>query len=339
MKKKASNASGQNISSVDQRIIDSFRLKEGEVISGEELSSLLNVSRTAIWKHIQSLKSLGYRIEALPSQGYRLLSSPDLLIPSEIRSGLTTERLGKRIICFTETDSTNSILFKLAEDGAEEGTVVIADAQRRGKGRLGREWISPGGVNLYFSMLLKPDILPVEAYQLTFLSAVAVSRAIERTTSLIPRIKWPNDILVNDRKVAGLLNEMSAETEKVNFVVLGIGINLNMKRDQFPVDIRFPASSLLLEGGSEIGRCAFIRTLITELDDLYAVYMKEGDEPVRKEWLVRCDIEGRTVSVSGNDLDFTGVVSRVDETGGLVVRLPDGREEKVFSGDVRIVNR
>jgi BirA family transcriptional regulator, biotin operon repressor / biotin---[acetyl-CoA-carboxylase] ligase len=327
----------QDAAPLAQRILALFRAKEGEVVSGEELSTLLGVSRTAVWKHIKSLKALGYRIDAIPSQGYRLLASPDILIPAEIAAGLVTARLGKRIICFAETDSTNQVAFKLAEEGGEEGTVVLADGQRRGKGRLGREWASPSGVNLYCSVVLRPPILPVVAYQLTFLSAVAVARAIERTTDLSPRIKWPNDILINGRKIAGLLNEMSAETEKVNFVILGIGVNLNMRADQFPKTLRHPASSLFLEGGREVGRISFIRALLTELDLLYALYLREGDAPIRKEWLDRCDIVGRMVTVTCRDYAFTGMVGGIDDSGALLVRLPSGVEEKVLSGDVTIL--
>ncbi len=327
----------QDLTPLDQRILDVFRGKESDVVSGEELSALLDVSRTAVWKHVKSLKSLGYRIEALPSQGYRLLSSPDILIPAEITAGLATKRLGKRVICFAEADSTNLTCFRLAEEGAEEGTLVIADTQRCGKGRLGREWTSPPGVNLYCSLVLRPPIMPFEAYQLTFLSAVAVARAVERTTTLSPRIKWPNDILINGRKVAGLLNEMSAETEKVNFIVLGIGVNLNMRRDQFPEELRHPASSLLLEGGSEVSRIPFIQALLGELDLLYDLYLREGDGPIRAEWVARCNMVGRTVTVSCRDSALTGMVSGVDDSGALLVRLADGKEERVLTGDVKIL--
>jgi len=337
LKEGMSHDTGQDVTPLAQRILAIFRAREGGIVSGEELSVFLNVSRTAVWKHIKSLKALGYRIDALPSQGYRLMASPDILLPAEIAAGLATARLGKRLLCFAETDSTNMIAFRLAEEGAEEGTVVIADAQRRGKGRLGREWSSPPGVNLYCSVVLRPPIPPVAAYQLTFLSAVAVARAVERTTSLSPRIKWPNDILINGRKVAGLLNEMGAETEKVNFVVLGIGVNLNMRRDQFPRELRHPASSLLLEGGREVGRVSFIQALLRELDLLYGLYLSKGDEEIRAEWLARCDIVGRTVMVSCRDYTLTGTVTGIDDNGALLVRLPSGVEEQVLSGDVTIL--
>jgi len=322
---------------LDQQILELFREKKGGLVSGEELSGALQVSRTAVWKHIKSLKELGYRIEAVPSQGYRLVASPDLLIPAEIAAGLTSTRIGRHIICFKETDSTNEVAFKLAEEGAEEGTVVVAEAQRRGKGRLGRRWESPAGVNLYCSIVLRPPILPIKAAQLTFLSTVAVARAIAATSSLNAFIKWPNDLLINGRKVAGLLNEMSAETEKVNFVVLGIGVNINMHRDQFPTELRHPATSLFLEGGGPVSRLAFTRALLEALDELYETYLHHGYGPVREEWLARCNFLGRQVRISFQEKELGGTAEGIDADGALLVRLVDGKIERVLAGDVTII--
>jgi BirA family transcriptional regulator, biotin operon repressor / biotin---[acetyl-CoA-carboxylase] ligase len=322
---------------LDQRIIELFREKKGEVVSGEELSNALGVSRTAVWKHIRTLREIGYHIEAIPSQGYRQVSAPDILVPAEIAAGLKTSRIGRRLICFRETESTNMVAFRLAEEGADEGTVVVAEAQHRGKGRLGRRWESPPGVNLYCSLILRPPILPSQAPQLTFLSAVAVARAIAATTSLQPVIKWPNDVLVGKAKVAGLLNEMSAETEKVNFVILGIGVNINMSRDQFPDDLRHPATSLLLESGCEVSRLEFTRALLTAIDETYDRYLDCGYEAIREEWLARCSMAGREVKVTFHDQTQAGMVMGIDEDGALLLRLHDGRIERVLAGDVTIL--
>ena len=338
MREGTRHNTGQDVTVMARKILGLFREEGVSIISGEELSASLNISRTAVWKHIKALKILGYRFEALPSQGYRLMASPDLLVPAEIQTGLAPLRVGKKVICFPETESTNQVAFKLAEEGADDGTVVIADTQTRGKGRLGRQWASPPGANLYCSIILRPDIPPVSAYQLTFLSAVAVARAVEQTAPLAPRIKWPNDILINGRKVAGLLNEMSAETEKVNFVILGIGVNINMRHDQFPQELRHPASSLMLEAGSEFARVGFIRALLRELDLLYDLYLAEGDEPIRKEWLSRCNTLGRRVNVESGGSVFSGVVSGLGDYGALLVVLPDGREEQILSGDVTLAD-
>ena len=321
---------------MDGRILELLRAGDG-FASGAALSRTLGVSRTAVWKHVKGLRSQGYRIEAVPAKGYRLRGSPDLLTPLDLEAGLDTLRVGSRLVCLKETESTNAVAFRLAEEGAPEGTVVFADAQSAGKGRLGRVWLSPPGVNLYCSVVLRPPISPVAACQLTFLSVVAVARAIERCTKLLPQIKWPNDILVSGKKVAGLLNEMNAETEKVNFVVLGIGVNLNMRLSQLGEGVRHPATSLLEEGGAEVDRVAFARTLLAELDQLYDRFLLEGEGPVRAEWLERSAIRGRQVRVNCGAREFSGAVEGVDSFGALLVRLPDGALETVLSGDVTLV--
>jgi BirA family biotin operon repressor/biotin-[acetyl-CoA-carboxylase] ligase len=333
--------SGQSVKtearSTDQKLIELFRGNPGKMISGEELGSILKISRTAVWKRIKTLKELGYRINAVPSRGYRLVSSPDMLIAEEISAGLETRRIGSNIIRFEKTDSTNLTAFQLGEQGAEEGTVVIAEEQSRGKGRLGRHWESPGGVNLYCSIILRPPIMPSMAPQFTLLSSVAVAQTIETTTSLLPRIKWPNDILVNGMKVSGMLNEMSAETEKINFIVLGIGVNLNMRREQFPNDLRHPASSLFLESGNTVNRVEFTRALLTAYDLLYDVYLNEGIAPIREQWIARSAFLGKKVKISFQGNESSGIAAGVDDDGALLLERNDGGIEKVLAGDVSIM--
>lgn len=321
---------------VDARILELFR-SGGGFASGAALSRLLGISRTAVWKHVKGLRANGYLIEAVPAKGYRLLSSPKLLTSLDIGAGLVTRRIGASLVCLQETESTNAVAFRMAEEGAPEGTVVISDTQTAGKGRLGRIWLSPPGVNLYCSVLLRPAISPMAACQLTFLSVVAVARAVEKCTELKPQIKWPNDILISGKKVAGLLNEMNAETEKVHFVVLGIGVNLNMRLSQLGESLRHPATSLLEEGGVEVDRAGFTRTLLAELDQLYDRFLLEGEAPVRAEWLERSAIRDRGVRVSCGEREFTGVVQGVDPFGALLVLLPDGTLETVLSGDVALI--
>jgi BirA family biotin operon repressor/biotin-[acetyl-CoA-carboxylase] ligase len=322
--------------SIDRKILELFSERKGTV-SGEELSAILSVSRTAVWKHINALRSQGYNIEARHSSGYRLLSTPDILSSAAITAGLATKRLGRQVICLTETGSTNSEAFRLAEEGADEGTVLFAESQLQGKGRLGRSWHSPAGVNLYCSLILRPPIQPVDAFQLTFLSAVAVARAIESSISICPLIKWPNDILLNGKKIAGLLNEMSAETERVNFVILGIGVNLNMRLEQYPDDLRHPATSLLIESGSEINRLNFARQLLESLDSLYDGYLAGGYPPVREEWVARCGMIGKRVVVNGPAEMIEGIATGIDDSGALLVRKESGAVARVLAGDVRIV--
>jgi len=316
-----------------EQILSLLRRNKEARISGEEISHSLNISRSAVWKQIKALRASGYMISAEPSKGYSLDASPDTLHPSEIRNGMKSLLIGRKIQSVTEAVSTNLSAFRLAEEGAEEGTTLIADFQSGGKGRLGRIWASPQGVNLYCSVILRPEIKPVAAPQLTFLSAVAVARAIEHFTDLKPRIKWPNDILIEGKKVAGLLNEMSAETDKVNFVVLGIGVNINMRAEQFPDGLRHPATSLFMETGKTVSRTAFARVLLEELDDLYREFVREGYAPVRKEWLEKSRLEGAVVTVTDNGSSRSGRVRGIDESGALI--LENG--EQILSGDVVIV--
>ena len=311
---------------------------DGGFVSGEYISRELGVSRTAVWKYISALRGAGYVIEALPSRGYRLLSSPDILDVREIAAHLDVCRIGRRLECLQQTASTNADAFRMAEAGAVEGTVVVADYQTDGKGRRGRIWLSPAGVNLYCSVVLRPPIMPHEAPQLTFLSAVAVARAIEQTAGCAPVIKWPNDILIDGRKIAGLLNEMSAETDGVNFVILGIGVNLNMTADQFPDDLRFPASSLFVESGARVVRSRFAACMLNELDRLYADFLSVGFLPVREEWQRRCNANGRRVVVSDDGMDrISGLFAGIDADGALLLQSDDGVLERIACGDVRVI--
>jgi BirA family biotin operon repressor/biotin-[acetyl-CoA-carboxylase] ligase len=306
------------------------------LVSGEDLSEQLGVSRTAVWKQVAGLRSRGYLIEAVPGQGYRFLASPDNLSPGAITSGIATELVGREIVVYDQVGSTNTEAFRLAEGGAVEGTVVLADYQSGGKGRLGRSWESPAGVNIYCSIILRPPILPVNAPQLTFISSLAVCRAIEAVATLQPSIKWPNDIYVGGSKVAGLLNEMSAEMEKVNFIILGIGVNVNMTAEQFPEGLRHPATSLCIETGRPLARLLVIQSLLTALDDLYLQYRSEGADPILRQWEQRSLVHGRRVRVMYQDSSVQGVAVGIDGTGALLVMGDDGVVERVLAGDVAL---
>lgn len=320
---------------VDEQILRLFHDHAGEFLSGERISRELGVSRTAVWKRIGRLRDLGYRIEAVTSRGYRLSAAPDLLHPGQLKAGLGTELVGREVIYFPETDSTNIRAHDLARAGAVEGTVVVADRQSAGRGRLGRRWESPPGVNLYASVVLRPTIPPRHAAQLTFLSAAAVARCVEESTGLRPTVKWPNDVLLGGRKVAGLLNELDAETERIHYLILGIGVNLNMRADQFPADLRYPATSLAIETGRTVERLAFTRLLLGHLDRLYREYRARGFAPVLEAWQAFFDLVGRPVEVDCQEYRISGQVLGLDADGALVLRLAGGMEQRVLSGDVR----
>ena len=318
-----------------ETILSLFSQTPNGFVSGERISTELGISRTAVWKHIRNLRQAGYNIEAIPSRGYQLIQSPDILMPEAIQAGLECRVIGSRVCCLDATDSTNLQACRFGDDGEAEGLVVVADQQSSGKGRMGRRWESPAGINLYASILLRPAILPFDAPKLTFLSAVAVCRAIMSSTGLQATVKWPNDVLLNGRKVAGLLNEMSAETDRVNYVVLGIGVNLNMRNDQFPEDLRYPATSLAIAKGHPVSRLDFTRSLLQEIDALYQVFLEQGSEPVFEAWEHLCDMTGRAVRVDCNDLLIEGVMAGLADDGALLVRTATGKMERVYAGDVR----
>ncbi len=318
-----------------ETILSLFSQTPDGFVSGERISAELGISRTAVWKHIRSLRQAGYQIEAIPSRGYKLQQSPDVLMPESILAGLECRLVGSQVRCLNETDSTNLQACRLGDEGEADGLVVVADRQSSGKGRMGRQWESPAGVNLYASILLRPPILPFEAPKLTFLSAVAVCRAITSCTGLQATVKWPNDILLDGAKVAGLLNEMSSETDQVHYVVLGIGVNLNMRADQFPADLRYPATSLAIIAGQPVSRLDFTRTLLQEIDALYQVYLEQGSTPIMSAWTELCDMTGKPVQVDCNDLRIEGTMIGLAEDGALLVRDKTGKIESVYAGDVR----
>src|SRR5438105_13413073 len=233
--------------SIDAQILNALRAANDGSVSGTELSQELGVSRAAIWARIQELRSLGYDIEASPHLGYRLLSAPDVLHADDLMSRLSkTKVIGRNIQVFEETTSTNDVIEKLARDGVKEGAVVFAESQSRGRGRLGRKWISPARKGLWFSVLLRPPLRPQSATQLTVAVAIALRNAIELQTGLRAEIKWPNDILVSGKKVAGILTELNAELDRIKYVLVGIGVDVNINTNEFPQELRAQATSLLI---------------------------------------------------------------------------------------------
>lgn len=316
-----------------QQILRLLMRQSSAFVSGAKLSQELGVSRAAVWKQIESLRTRGYLIEAARSRGYRLLESPDHLSPDGISARLQAKIVGRELVYFEQTDSTNLQALQLGEQGAAEGTVLVAESQQGGKGRLGRNWLSPAGVNLYTSVLLRPRISPWDAPQLTFLSAVAVARAIQQVCGLDARVKWPNDILIGGRKVAGLLNELSAETDVIHFVVLGIGLNINMQADQFPSTLRYPATSLAIEKGHPLSRVEVACAIYEQLDELYQLYLEKGFDPIRLAWESFFDLVGCRVRVESAGQTLNGLVQGIDSDGALLIA-GGGRVERILAGDV-----
>ncbi|MCF6266804.1 MAG: biotin--[acetyl-CoA-carboxylase] ligase [Desulfuromusa sp.] len=316
------------------KIIGLFRTCPNQYLSGQEISRLLDISRAAVWKQVEVLRELGFEIEAKHSLGYRLLAAPDLLLASEIERGLNCQLIGRSVISFPETDSTNVRARRLAEEGAIEGTVVVADRQSAGRGRLGRRWESPPGVNLYCSILLRPQIPVQQAPQLTFLTAVAVAETLQELCQFSAEVKWPNDILINGAKISGLLNEMNAETEQIHFVILGVGVNLNMTESQFPDGLNYPATSVFMETGQPIDRLNFLQFFLQRLDLYYSEFLQEGFTPIRHRWESLCHIMNKQVEVDRGNRCLRGTVVGLEADGALRLQQQDGQIEKILAGDV-----
>ena len=318
----------------DDEILQLLRERPSAFLSGEELSRRLKVSRTAVWKRMKQLRLMGYEIEGSTRSGYRLIRSPDLLTPSEIKPLLKTKWMGKRIYHFQSLDSTNSKAYQLALNGAEEGGVVIAESQEKGRGRLGRQWFSPPSLNLYLSVILRPRIAPHQAPVITLMAAVATADAIRKFSGLLPLIKWPNDILLRDQKVAGLLNEIHSEMDRIHFVILGIGVNLNMDEEEFSKEIRSIATSLKIEMGQIVSRKAFLQSLLFELERWYSIFLEEGGAVVLKAWKDRADIKGRKVKVTSFGETVVGTAIDLDSDGALILETGDGKQRRVMAGDI-----
>ena len=319
------------------KILQLLRSSKAGFLSGADLASRLGVSRTMVWKHIKALEREGFGIEAVPSQGYRITLIPDALRQNDMVQGLKTTIIGKDIRLFPEVVSTNTLAMEAASQGAPEGTVIIAEMQTGGKGRLGRTWISPRG-NLYLSVILRPQIPTHKAPLITLVGAVAVASAIRKLCSVQAEIKWPNDILISGKKVAGLLTEMSAEPDRIRHIALGIGVDVNMDLQELPLDVRLNATSLAIQAGAVIDRNLLVRQIFRDLEHWYRIFLASERE-VLKEWEQLNVTISRRVQVSGMGEVFEGLAQGIDSEGRLKVALDDGTIRTVAAGDVTIVKR
>lgn len=314
-------------------------LRAGGPRSGEALSTLLGVSRSQVWKHVGALRARGYGIEGEPGDGYRLVSTPDRLYPEQIHHGLATRWLARRIEWLEETDSTNRVAQDLARAGAPHGTAVVAEGQTAGRGRLGRRFFSPPGLNLYTSIVLRPALDTASAPTLILAAAVAVAAAVATIVDdpAAVEIKWPNDVLLGGLKTSGILMEMGAEATRVAHLVLGIGVNLNVPREDFPEEFREVATSLSSHLGRPVDRVAFARRLYGTLEEVLDLHAARGFEAVRPRFEARFRMPGRrlrVLQVGGDEL--AGTCLGIDADGALRLRRDDGGIARVVAGDVTI---
>ena len=304
----------------------------GDYVSGESLGELLGVSRAAVWKEIKSLRNDGYEIEAVTNRGYILKGTGDVFNPSEINTSDYGCLIGKNVICYDVVDSTNTVCKNMAYGGLEEGSVIAAESQSDGVGRLGRNWVSKEG-GLYMSILLKPDIEPVKLPAVTLTAGLAVCKALNEF-GFEADIKWPNDILINKKKVCGILTEMSGQLQKVDFIVVGIGININIK--EFPSDVINKATSLFIESGKKFKRSEVAKTVLINFDKVYKKFISGGFEDIKDDYEKNCINIGKRVKVIGRNGDFEATAVEVTSEGELIVLRDDGQRQKIFSGEVSV---
>lgn len=308
-----------------------------EFLSGEAISSYLGITRSAVWKHIKSLQQDGFEIESRPGLGYRLLALPEELDLISLNEIMKTQIMGKSIELHQVIDSTNNRARELALEGADEGTLIIAETQLEGRGRLSRSWISPRGKGIWMSLILKPDLSPDQAPHITAIAAVAIRKALNRATGLVIGIKWPNDIIIDGKKVCGILTEMHADIDRIYYVVVGIGINVNMTQEDFPVELSSTATSLRIALGRNLDRRQLIALIMEEIEEIYYTYLENRDFKQILDLCRQYSVTlNRPVKVIGRDTSFEGFAVDFDEDGSLLVKKDDGNIIKVMSGDVSV---
>lgn len=317
-----------------EKILEILQRADGYV-SGQQLCENLNVSRTAVWKAINQLKSEGYEIDAITNKGYCLQSSPDLVDEKTVSPKLHTKDWGRNLKFFEEIDSTNNVIKKEAENGAPHGTLAIAEIQTAGRGRRGRSWSSPKGSGIWMSFLLRPQISPENASMLTLVAAMAAREAIFRETNLETLIKWPNDIVVGGKKVCGILTEMNAEVDWVHYVVIGIGFNVNT--EEFPEEIQAVATSLRIELGNAVNRSNVIAHFGEAFEKYYELFLKTEDlSLIVEEYNQYLANRDNQVKIIEPRQEYTGVARGINAQGELLVEGDDGMEHIVRSGEVSV---
>ncbi len=309
--------------------------KQGDHVSGEELSRRLGISRTAIWKQINSLRRMGYVIEASPRVGYRLIKTPEQITTQEMNATLNTSVIGQDVLSLPQVPSTNHCIKDYIKQGAKEGFTLIAQEQTQGRGRRGREWHSQGK-GLYLSIYLKPAIAPQQASKLTLLAALAVTEVLHQQYQIPAQIKWPNDVLVADKKICGILTELSADMESVHYLIVGIGINVNQDPDDWPDELRNIASSLKSVSGKEVDSKLLLKRLLSRMDQLYLLH--QGDQfrcLITASKHYSC-IVGKNITISTASATHRGKAIDIADDGSLLVEYEDGRTEGLWAGDVSI---
>lgn len=312
-------------------VLNLLRQNTGKYISGEQLSHEMGVSRSAIWKHIRHLETAGYQIEAAPHKGYRLISVPDRCLPDEIEYQLNTKKIGRKIFAFNKITSTNDRAMALADNGAPEGSLIIAEEQTSGRGRRQRTWVAEPGKHLLFSVIFRPRWTIEQVQRLTQMMVIAAARAIRRETGLAVSVKWPNDLLIEGKKIAGVLTEMRGQADAIDFVIVGLGLNVN---GQAPKNVRYPTTTLQELTGHSVNRLSLLRVLLEEAEALYAELVQNGMETIIKEWKNLSMMIGTLVKAEYHEISIEGMVMGINDMGHLLIRTELGLVKALSSGEI-----
>jgi len=319
---------------MDHTLLELLEREPGQHVSGEAISKALQVSRTAVWKQVRKLEERGYVIEASRKLGYKLISKPDNLSLDKLAELLKTSRFGREIRLLDEVDSTQNEAQRWAEEGAPEGALVIAERQLSGRGRMGRGWVSPYTKGIWMSLVMRPSTPIHFAPQLTLLTAVALCRSLRRMTSLEIGIKWPNDLLIDGRKISGILLESAAEDERIKYIAAGTGISVNLDVLDYPEELLERATSLSIQAGRKFSREAIIADFMLEWEQLYDLYLKEGFATLQLLWEALSVTLHQAVTVQTPQGDLEGRAIGLHESGALKLELPTGELKLVFSGEM-----
>jgi BirA family transcriptional regulator, biotin operon repressor / biotin---[acetyl-CoA-carboxylase] ligase len=310
--------------------------EKDEFVSGEKISAELGITRTAVWKKIKTLRAAGFIIKAVPSRGYRLMTSPELSI--EDISAQVVDDFWKAIVFHKAVDSTNDLAVTLAErQEVALGAVIVADAQRKGRGRLGRAWLSPPGVNIYMSIVVRPEIPPRHATLLTVVAALACARALRQGSGLRVSIKWPNDLMLSGKKLGGILTEVRSDPDRIRLAIVGIGINVNIEARDFPDEMATIATSIKIETGMFHRRTDIIVLILQEFEYWYKTLQSKGRLFLIEEWRRLSSTIGEKVSITVGQETFSGIAEDIDDEGMLLVRLPSGVLKRVSTGDLTVL--
>ncbi|MBU5439930.1 biotin--[acetyl-CoA-carboxylase] ligase [Tissierella sp. MSJ-40] len=317
------------------KILKLLKNNKEEFLSGEKISEEFGVTRSAIWKYINTLKEEGYEIESVSRKGYRIISEPDILTYEEVENDLNTSFIGRNIYYFNTISSTNIKAKEIALKELE-GTVVIAEDQTTGKGRLGRDWVSSKGRGIWMSIILKPEADPIKVAKITLIGAAAVNKALE-DIGIKSQIKWPNDVVINGKKICGILTEMNCELNMINYVVMGIGINVNLQEEDFPKNLIDKATSLKIAEKREINRKKLLANILNRFEEFYIPF-KNSDDISKAIEICRENsaLINKEVSIIKGEEIKTGKALDINEEGKLVVMFENGIVENIFSGEVSV---